>query len=190
MSVIKRRALVKNTVKNTPVIIAAAAISPRAYTQDVIPAGEILDATQMRILARLVDLILPQSDTPSASQLMCHVYIDSFLTHCEPKASSQAFISALAQIDDFARKTYGNSIEKLGAEESGRVLTLMANAEAPFGETGKTAFTQLKRLTLQGYYLSEAGIRAELIYLPIPGGYDPDFRLSQNDGRAFAPSIF
>lgn len=148
-------------------------------------------------LTKLVDIIIPKTDTPSASETQVHLFIDRFADQVmEP------------QEQDFIKMSIGRFMEKAlkdsGKEKVGELTTeelepVLANAlkmtpedqiknfktieqynqavangnEALLDENiSRFAFANnLRGLTIMGYKASEFVGEEVLVYLPVPGEY-------------------
>lgn len=149
------------------------------------------------VLIKLVDIILPKTDTPSASEVNVHVFIDKF-AHEVMEAEEQAMTKTA--MGKFIEKALADSkkekMEDLEAEDLEPVLASalqvtkedeVANMEAlmQYGEAIKngepaqlddTVFrysfaNNLRGMTIWGYKTSEYVGENVLAYLPVPGEY-------------------
>lgn len=156
------------------------------------PAHEFvsLDADQQALVARLVDLVIPQTDTPGALAAGADEFIDKMLSDWMPDDERDAFLAGLATLDARARSEAGAPFVQVDAERQVALLTAL-DAEAYQGSAAQargadTPFMKrLKELTLAGYYTSEIGATQELQWIAMPGRYDGDVPLTEV-GRAWA----
>ncbi|MBM1105402.1 gluconate 2-dehydrogenase subunit 3 family protein [Aurantibacter crassamenti] len=158
---------------------------------------DFLSAEQGSAVTKLVDIILPATDTPSASELQVHIFIDKFSNEVLDKEEQDFFRMSM---DKFLAKALNNSgkekASNLGSEDLEAILAsslkiskeqLTQNEEA-ISEYKKTvseggsaelnddtaayAFaSNLRGTTIWGYKTSEYVGEKVLKYLPIPGGY-------------------
>ena len=118
----------------------------------------------------LVDLILPATDSPAASEARTHEFIDAAMTACATSKQQATFRTGLAALvtDGFDRMS-----------TSERVALLQRRAQAdislPYDES---FFKILKDYTLTGYFHSEIGATQALAYERVPGGYQGDIELT------------
>ena len=150
-------------------VLQAFAATPRKAT--------FFSETEMRTLAALVDTILPETDSPSASAADTHYFIDLAIPACASAATQKTFRGGLRA---FASKNFAT----LAPDK--RVAMLAARAgkdQAP--EYDQSFFKILKDYTLSGYFLSETGATKALAYEQVPGGYWGDLPL-QPDQKAWA----
>jgi hypothetical protein len=114
---------------------------------------ELLSSEQGRVLAEVVETIIPETDTPGAKAARVHVFVDLMLTYCVPVAEQQALLRALDGIDE------------------GFMQAAAAGRQEHLGRMDATAFALLNELTLLGYFTSEVGATRTLAYDAVPGSY-------------------
>jgi Gluconate 2-dehydrogenase subunit 3 len=107
-------------------------------------APKVFDTEQMKTVAGLVDLIIPRTDTPGASDARVHEYIDRALSRSAPRKTR--FLAGLQELKD-------SNFDTLAADE--KIARLNAISGTPF-------FKLLKDLTVDGYYTSKEGLTEEL----------------------------
>ena len=168
-----------------------------------------------RVLMQLVDLILPATDTPSASEVQVHQFIDRFAAEVMT-SDQQAFWKMVTgafveRISVAAGKEQG---DELTAEDIEPVLAsalqfspeeeenynsilqdyMMKMAEGEMGTLDKDAAnysfaTNLRGITIWGYKTSEYVGEKVLPYLPVPGGYVACDDLNElTEGKVWSPS--
>jgi hypothetical protein len=126
---------------------------------------KVLTPAQMEWVAKLVDLIIPRSDTPGASDAGVPTYIDRTLNR---NARTKArFLQGMAQLDAAAQRKYGSVFSALSPPRQTEMLTSISGEKSPLGRFFKLA----KDLTIDGYYTSKPGLTIELgwnanTYLP------------------------
>ncbi|WP_209400833.1 gluconate 2-dehydrogenase subunit 3 family protein [Pseudozobellia sp. WGM2] len=149
------------------------------------------------VLTKLVDIILPKTDTPSASETQVHLFIDRFADQVM-KEDQQNFVKmSMGRFMEKALKDAGK--EKAGEltiEELEPVLAealkiskdneaqnfeaikqyheAIAEGKEPLLDDGISRFAfanNLRGLTILGYKSSEYVGEEVLAYLPIPGEY-------------------
>lgn len=150
--------------------------------------GAILSLAQMKTLGALVDVIIPRTDTASASEVDTHGVIDDQLAKCESREAARDFIQNLNQVSELSFSSQGSAFEDLDEKKQHALMLALANGASPFEKVSDSFFSQLKSLTVMSYYTSEEGGSKDLVYDPIPGGYNGHFKVSDNQGKAF--SIF
>ncbi|MDO1513098.1 gluconate 2-dehydrogenase subunit 3 family protein [Maribacter confluentis] len=158
---------------------------------------EFLSQDQGAILTKLVDLILPKTDTPAASEVQVDVFIDKFANEVMEKEQQELFTMSMNKFVEKALADSGKeNITDLTTDDLEPVLasslkyskedqTKMQDAITSYSEAlaeGKTstlddettrfAFANnLRGLTIWGYKASEYVGEEVLAYLPVPGEY-------------------
>lgn len=126
--------------------------------------------TEMRNLRALVDVILPETDSPAASAAGTHYFIDLAIPACATPAAQKTFRAGLKDFAGFA---------KLAPEKQVEMLKARAAKDVPLGYD-ESFFKILKDYTMTGYFLSEVGATKALAYDKIPGGFQGDLPLQPN----------
>jgi len=149
------------------------------------------------VLYKLVDIILPKTDTPSATEVNVHVFIDRFTNEVMEdgqqamiKVSIEKFIETALQDSGKKKADYLTSEDlepvfaaALLVTEEGEIknseLTIKNTSAMAKGEN--TAFADevvrysfsrnLRDMTIWGYKTSEYVGEEVLAYLPVPGEY-------------------
>lgn len=152
--------------------------------------GQILSESQMAVLRDLVEVIIPQTETPGAAATDTHGFIDDQLAHCQAPDEAAQFIAEFNQFGDLVRQHWGADFPDLSPEDKHAAMSAFAFHDSPFGALSEDFFYKLKELTVIGYYSSQAGASRELVYLPVPGGYLGNFKVSANGGKSFSPQVF
>lgn len=130
------------------------------------------DQVQFSIVQRVVDLIIPETDTPGAHAAGVHHFIDLMLAEWASPERQVRYQQGLQMINERARADAANDFASTSAGEQLRVLQAL-DREAHIDDAPDTFFREFKKLVLFGYYSSEAGATVELRFAPLPGDYEP-----------------
>ena len=141
------------------------------------PKRTFFTEADMERVTALVDLILPATDSPSASQARTHEFVDAALSACATSKQQSAFRAGLAAL-------VADGFDKATTQERIALLQRRANKDVtlPYDES---FFKILKDYTLTGYFHSEIGATQALAYERVPGGYQGDIALT-GDQKAWA----
>jgi hypothetical protein len=179
----------------TPTLLSLVQSCNEVKTVDWTP--EFFTKDEGNILIKLVDIILPKTDTPSASEVNVHVFIDKFTNEIAEEVMQDLTKLSLNNFIKKALKDSGKEkIEDLTSEdlephlaaglqateeEEIKNLELMIKntSAASKGENDAVAneeirysFTKnLRDMTIWGYKTSEYVGENVLVYLPVPGEY-------------------
>jgi len=124
-------------------------------------APKVLSAHQHQTVAALVELIIPQTDTPGAKAARVDRFIDTLLDGAEP-SDRERFLGGLAWLDARSQTLYrSNFVSASPAQQTDLLTRLSAEASAE-DRAGADFFTAVKSMTITGYYTSEIGLRDEL----------------------------
>lgn len=127
-----------------------------------------LSPEQDKLLASVVDTLIPATDTPGAKELGVPAYIKIMIADCEEQEVHKIFFKGFATVEDLAKKKFGKEYTALNAGEQKEVLKAMA---ASGEKADQDFYTLLKGLTVQGYMTSEYVMTNITGYQMIPGHY-------------------
>ncbi len=141
-----RRSAIKSIAVAAVSLPAAAQIQQSETLVNVKGAyvPQVFDADQMKTVARLVDLIIPRTNTPGASDARVHEFIDRAFSRGDWRKDQ--FLAGLQQLNDAMFDTL---------PEEQQTEKLNSISDSPF-------FKHLKDLTVDGYYTSKEGLVQEL----------------------------
>jgi gluconate 2-dehydrogenase gamma chain len=148
------------------------ACSREAVDELNLHAGDPLffDADQMRTLGRVVDLMIPDTDTPGALAAGGDVFIDRMMSTWAAKDTQQNYVSILQRINSLASDRFGSPLADCDAGQQEQLLRdIDASAFGPNPDV--EGFRDLKYLIFAAYYTSEIGATVELQYELVPGKY-------------------
>ncbi|WP_282048918.1 gluconate 2-dehydrogenase subunit 3 family protein [Maribacter aquivivus] len=160
---------------------------------------EFLAQNEGSVLSKLVNLILPKTDTPSATEVQVDIFIDRFAKDVMEKEQQDFFKMSMNKFIDKALADSGKEkAEDLTAEDLDPVLasSLKYNKDQQAemlktinsytkaiteggtaeldDEVSRFAFANnLRGMTIWGYKASEYVGEEVLAYLPVPGEYVP-----------------
>jgi hypothetical protein len=149
-------------------------------------AGDLrfFDAGQMQLVSRVVDIVIPRTDTPGALDAGVHVFLDNLLADWAAKETREHYLAVLEGIDAAAVDAHDKRFG--GCSNAQQERLIRAIDSDTFGPAPKLpGFRHLKELILAGYYTSEIGATVELQYELVPGRYIECAPLAEI-GRAWA----
>lgn len=127
----------------------------------------LLSDREGRALARLVEALIPRTDTPGARDARVHEYIDLAVS-LAPEAQKKGFVSGLRWLDRLCRRRFDADLAAVGEADLVELLRSVSDEHATHPkslERGARFFADLKRRTIFGYYTSVEG-RVEELGLP------------------------
>ena len=168
-----RRNAIKSAVLLLGGTITAAQLGPlvsNVAAMDDESAPRFLSTDHYTMLQRIVDLIIPETDTPGAYAAGVHRFIDMMLAEWASPETRTRYVDGLRGIDMRAREIGSG---RFSASSSSQQLELLEtlDTEAYAADAGDNFFKDLKTLILFGYYSSEEGASVELKFDRLPGAY-------------------
>lgn len=158
---------------------------------------DFLTSDEGSVLTHLVDIILPKTDTPSASEVQVHIFIDRFADQVMEKEQQDLLKMTMGKFMEKAMQDSGkkeiaeltpkelepvlsNALKISKEDEANNVRAINTYTEAV--KAGNTATldnnlsrfsfaNSLRGLTIWGYKSSEFVGENVLPYLPVPGEY-------------------
>jgi hypothetical protein len=141
-------------------------------------ASRLLDAAQLTLLAEIVEVMIPQTDTAGAKQAGVPAFIDLALDALYPREDQQRFQAGLAEFDAAATASGRPFLEQDAPARAAFVQRRLESALA--GERTPQPFMLMTReLALLGYFTSKVGINENMEYVPVPTAYHGCVPLSQ-----------
>ena len=140
----------------------------------------LLTRDELLLTGVLAELIIPETDTPGALAVGAHRTIDHLLNTCALAPEQARFKAGLARIDAAAQAQGGKRFTALSPARQTALLHALDAGAAPFDGADRGFFRQLKGYVTFAYYTSEAGATRELSYLPVPGGFKGNVKITRS----------
>jgi len=122
----------------------------------------LLSESELETTAVLAERIIPETDTPGARRALVHQYIDWVLSEGEPVVRDR-FRAGLAWLDRRCAMQFGKPFARLEPQQQDDLLMRLSLPSPALEDApGMVFFGEAKRLTVDGYYRSEAGMVQEL----------------------------
>jgi len=133
--------------------------------------------TDFEIAKDLIDLILPKTDSPSATEVGVHQIIDTMVGTVYKKEDKDAY-----------QKRFSSLVRYLENESEDKIDLLKKLDKSSDEELvdARKAYLDLKQQTISYYLSTETIAKNYLNYLPIPGDYEACISLSDVGGKAWA----
>ena len=140
--------LVPLALRNDPLVRVAAGASwqPR-----------FLDPGDVETVASLSECVIPRPRTPGAGDGAVLEYIDLALSRAEP-AIQTCFNEGLSWLDEHVSRSMRKPFTELDRDQQYRLLAAISDTSRSHEPKGYAFLTQIKQLTIEGYYRSETGI--------------------------------
>jgi hypothetical protein len=155
----------------------------------------ILSASQMDIVSRVSDVMIPRTDTPGAVDVGVPGFIDLMLRDVCIQADRDRYLAGLADFDATAVAENGKKFVAL--ETTQQVALVRKFHDVAVGEERRQRrahahpqrpfILMTKELTLLGFFTSQAGATQVLQYVAVPGSYHGCIPLEQaGNGKTWA----
>jgi hypothetical protein len=146
-----------------------------------------LSPHQDATVATMAELILPRTGTPGAKDTRVNEFIDHIVSDWYSDEDRARFLAGLADVDARTQKLFNKDFVDASIEQQSEILRNLgeelaaanaALADAPRRPRGNAPepdhnfYLMFRRLTLLGYFSSEAGFTQQLHAEIIPGRYD------------------
>lgn len=183
-SIINRRLALRRVAHLTGALVsmpvAAAVLNGCRPSQSINWAPQFFDQNAAMTLARIADIILPASKTPSASDVQVPAFVDLIIKDCYSVEEQEDFLNQLKQLEnDFENQNENTFNEAKEGDQEAFIQTIDQQLATP----QKSPFYQsLKQLVLLGYFTSEKIMTENLNYHAIAGRYDGCVPFTAGDG--------
>ncbi len=174
-TILQYTAAVTGAVVCTP--LAASLLSGCQTTAESGPGEGLAFFTteEMDLITRIVDAILPRTDSPSASDAGVPQIIDQMVGKVYPKEASEQYRIGFQALSGHIEKK----------DLSASLVQIEKGTEA-IPEEVSGAYRHLKQQTI-AYYLSTEQVGKNFLnYLPVPGEYQACITLEEAGGKAWA----
>lgn len=135
---------------------------------------QALSEANLSLVKAWIDIIIPETDTPSATQLLVHRFIDAMIEEFLIQEDINMIEGGLKQLSD---QDFG----KATGQQKIKMVSEMSNDDRwrPF-------FLLMKSMTLLGYFTTEIGATEVLSYDPVPGNYEGCIPIEKYGGKVWA----
>jgi hypothetical protein len=142
--------------------------------------GQSVDFTadDIAYLDEVAETIIPATDTPGAKAAKVGTFMTVMVKDCYDEKNQKVFLEGMNKLNEASKKKFGGSgFMKITPEQRKELLTELDKEQKEFAKNKKKEedphyFTQMKQLTLLGYFTSEPGATQALRYVPVPGRFD------------------
>ena len=179
----KRRELIKLVTLATGSVLSAPLLNsllvgckdvPSKYGEDYIL--QFFNEEDFLLVKSLMDTILPETDSPSATDVGVHQIMDTMIGTVYKPSERVAYKKRFLALKQYLTSTENQLVD----------LQNLAKSTNENDENAKGALLDLKQQTVAYYLSTEKIAKNYLNYLPIPGQYKPCISLGEVDGKAWA----
>ena len=131
-----------------------------------------LTKTQNELVLEICELIIPVTETPGASDVGVNRFIDLLLKDVLPDEDRTEFLNGMEVFERHCEAENGEPFLELSLEKKKAWVEKLDSRNDVDSDKGRAFILTLKDLTLVTYFSSEAGVKQNFNYVPIPGIYD------------------
>lgn len=180
----------REAIRRAVLLVGGVASAAQITAIEHVFAADAADSTptflsddHLAMLARIADLIIPETDTPGAVSAGVPGFIDRMLAEWASTGTQRQFVAGFDGIDRRAVDAGLQSFVSASAERQFELLAQL-DREAFADASTDDFFRRMKKLVLFSYFSSEPGATTALRFDRVPGRYDPCMSLEE-DGRAW-----
>ena len=135
-------------------------------------------ADDLAYLDEIAETIIPATDTPGAKDAKVGAFMGVMVKDCYKESDQKIFLEGMNKLNEASKKKFsGNGFMKITPEQRKELLNELDKEQKAYAKDKKKEdpahyFTQMKQLTLLGYFTSEPGATKALRYVPVPGRFE------------------
>ena len=129
-----------------------------------------LSDAHMALVRALADTIIPRTDTPSATDVGVHRFVDVIVAEYLTDEERTSAVAGLSAIDERAMSTANVVFADLSGEAKGKVIEALETG--PRNVEPARTYWQLKGLIVRGYFTSEPVMKNVLKHVVMPGRFE------------------
>jgi len=162
------------------VLMGCAVTGAEAFLSGCQPSstpGELFSKNDVALLNEVAETIIPiTKNSPGAKEADIGAFIKTLVTDCYEDVDQKLFTTGLTHLQETSQAKFKKNFMDLEPTQK-HTLIVNLDQEAKNYQKEKAEsqpnhyFTNLKQLTLLGYFTSEPGATQALRYLPVPGRY-------------------
>ena len=176
----KRRSVIRSLVIFTGGIVLLPACKNIPGSSSIALRSITVDEQQEKLLAEVVSVIIPKTDTPGAKELNVHLFVLKMLEDLYEKDMQQSFLIGLNKLDGFTKKQFDSSFINCTTEQKEKML-LSIEAKAAYPAEIFDFYTITKQRTIEGYLNSKYVMTNLTKYELIPSNtYDGYYRVQNS----------
>ncbi|WP_416306246.1 gluconate 2-dehydrogenase subunit 3 family protein [Neptunicella sp. SCSIO 80796] len=179
--ILKYAAMLTGTALCAPVTAAMLSGSGNQLNSSASSAPQFFAADDFQLLTQIMDVILPKTDSPSASDVGVNKVMDHMCAVVFEPDYQQKFSGLFNDLRQFL---VANNFAQLAPAQQTDLLRALERSDKQ--DNAYWAYTDIKQQTVVYYLLSEQIAENYLNYLPVPGEYKPCVSLAELGGKAWA----
>lgn len=173
--ILRRTAVITGAAVSAPLALSLLSGCKTDAAEAMSDALSFFSSDDMSLVQKAIDIIIPRTDSPSASDVGVHKMIDHMVGNVYKQEDRDAYSSAMSGL--LSHLSSSDDMEQA-----------IGDLEQPSsgGNALSSAYAQLKQQAI-AYYLSSEEIGTKYLnYLPIPGEYLACISLEEAGGKKWA----
>ena len=167
----KRRELLRTLASATALaVVPEKNLAAWARVASGIPLQNALSPARLALVRAIADTIIPRTNTPSATDVGAHKFVDVIVNEYLTEAERVAALAGLDAIDTRALTESNVTFAKLSADKRSAMIDSFEKADRS-AEPAQT-YWRLKGLIVHGYFTSEPVMRDVLKVNIMPGKFE------------------
>jgi hypothetical protein len=128
------------------------------------------------MLAELVNLIIPETDTPGGKELRLHHFVMKMIEDCSSEEQQAQFEEDLSKFNVVFKKQNQKAFLEASSEERVSFLNQLNEKNEQLSEL-HSLFSNVKRLTIRGYTNSKFFMTEIIPYELVPARYNAVYKV-------------
>ena len=139
--------------------------------------GAAFNADDVAFLDEVADTILPTTSSPGAKTAKVGQFMTVMVNDCYTEKDQKIFHEGIGKLNEASKTANKKSFMESTPDERTALLTTIDKEAKEYQKSKKADdpthyFTQMKQLTLLGYFTSKEGATQALRYVAVPGKYE------------------
>ncbi|WP_339723345.1 gluconate 2-dehydrogenase subunit 3 family protein [uncultured Paraglaciecola sp.] len=183
--ILKYTAMLTGTAICAPLtgIMLSGCDSQLKETSTSLSPADFFSAEDFNLMTQIMDVILPRTETPSASDVKVNFILDSMFAEVYPADYQQKFTRIFNELKSFLAANHFDSLSS--SEQESLLLSIEVRSEDA-RNNAYWSYIDIKQQTVAFYLSTEQIAENHLNYLPIPGEYKPCVSVADLGGKAWA----
>lgn len=164
----------RSSIKTLLILSAGTAILPSCLQEEKKASFSVknfkINGNEEDIVSAVSDTIIPQGKTPGAKDVGAYQFALMMMDDCYAPKDQQKFTKGLKEFDAFSKKTISKSFAKATPVERGEVLKAVKDKK-DIPENVAFFYSNMKRLTLEGFTQSKYYLTKVHVYELVPGKF-------------------
>ena len=185
--IIKYTALITGSAIVVPIVLPFTSCTSGDLDSSIAYIPRFFNESQFALVKDLIDVILPTTDSPSASEVGVHQIIDEMVSKTYTKEQIEDYQKGFFSLQEYLnQQSKTGSFTKMKEAEKLSILKMLESSKDNNINNIKEAYLVFKQQSV-AYYLSTETIGTKFLnYLPLPGPYQACISLTDVGGKAWA----